>query len=333
MPKNLSPVVAMLTTTLLMVTGCADSRDERYSQLAQQALREQAAQNERLADQSQQIAEASQRLVAGDAEARKDLLAAQKQFTSELHSERASIDRQREEMEQERRNIAAQRHRDPIIAKTIGGVGLTLACLLPLLLAGYVIYSLNRSSDDSDALSELLIVEMTAEQPLLLPMAPRSVAALEHKHPPRKSSDESDRADGEWIIYPPHSRKGEHVVSHVVEIVTEVKDAAAVRAACQRLKLEQPSHGTARLFSGEAIGLIVRLPNWQYPVVFDVTTGQAKFDNYGGKWGKQQELDHFLQIYAVEATKIQARKKGHSVTEQQLADGSIKLTVQVGGAA
>lgn len=36
---------------------------------------------------------------------------------------------------------------------------------------------------------------------------------------------------------------------------------------------------------------------------------------------------------AVEKAKIEARKKGHSVTEQSLADGSIKLTVQVGGAA
>ena len=122
-------------------------------------------------------------------------------------------------------------------------------------------------------------------------------------------------------------------MSHVVEIKTEVKDAAAMRAACQRLKLEQPSHGTAKLFSGEATGLIVKLPGWKYAVVFDTGSGEAKFDNYGGTWGDQKQLDHFLQIYAVEATKIQARSKGHSVTEQNLANGSIKLTVNVGGAA
>ena len=122
-------------------------------------------------------------------------------------------------------------------------------------------------------------------------------------------------------------------MSHVVEIKTEVRDTAAVRAACQRLKLEQPSHGTARLFSGEATGLIVELPNWQYPVVFNTSTGEAKYDNYNGRWGEQLQLDHFLQAYAVEKTKIEARRKGHAVTEQQLADGSIKLTVQVGGAA
>ena len=121
-------------------------------------------------------------------------------------------------------------------------------------------------------------------------------------------------------------------MSHVVEIKTEVKDAAA-RSACQRLKLEPPSHGATRLFSGEATGLIVKLPNWQYPVVFDTNSGQAKYDNYNGRWGDRQQLDRFLQAYAVEKTKIEARRKGHAVTEQQLADGSIKLTINVGAAA
>ena len=50
-------------------------------------------------------------------------------------------------------------------------------------------------------------------------------------------------------------------------------------------------------------------------------------------WGEQQHLDAFLQTYAVEKAKVEARRRGHSVTEQPLADGSIKLTIQVGGAS
>ena len=195
MPKNLSPGVAMLMMTLLMAAGCADSRDEEFRQLAQQTIRQQAAQNERMAKQSQEIAQASRRLVQGDTEARKDLLAAQKQLTSELHSERANLDRQREEMERERQNIAAQRQRDPVIAAVLTNIGLTLACLLPLLLAGYIIYTLSRSSDDSDTLSELLVMEIVAEKPKLLPMAPRTVAALEHKPSSLDAPDEPNQAD------------------------------------------------------------------------------------------------------------------------------------------
>ena len=44
---------------------------------------------------------------------------------------------------------------------------------------------------------------------------------------------------------------------------------------------------------------------------------------------KQVELDRFLQAYAVEKAKLEARKAGHSATEHLLADGSIRVCVQV----
>ena len=120
-------------------------------------------------------------------------------------------------------------------------------------------------------------------------------------------------------------------MSHIVQIQTQVNDPEAVRAACRRLQLPEPTHGTAQLFSGQATGVIVQLPGWQYPVVCDMTTGQLKYDNFGGRWGEQAQLDRFLQIYAVEKARIEGRRSGHIVTEQTLSDGSIKLTIQVGG--
>ena len=122
-------------------------------------------------------------------------------------------------------------------------------------------------------------------------------------------------------------------MSHIVTIETEIRDASAIRAACSRLGLPEPVFGESRLFSGSKTGWIVQLPDWRYPVVCDVNTGKIDYDNYGGHWGDQQQLDRFMQGYAVEKAKIEARKKGHSVTEQQLEDGSIKVVVQIGGAA
>jgi hypothetical protein len=52
-------------------------------------------------------------------------------------------------------------------------------------------------------------------------------------------------------------------MSHIVTIQIKVHDPVAVTAACQRLNLAAPVQGTVRLFSGEATGLIVRLPGWQ----------------------------------------------------------------------
>jgi hypothetical protein len=34
---------------------------------------------------------------------------------------------------------------------------------------------------------------------------------------------------------------------------------------------------------------------------------------------------------AVEKARLEARKRGHAVVEQSLADGAVKLTIQVGG--
>ena len=122
-------------------------------------------------------------------------------------------------------------------------------------------------------------------------------------------------------------------MSHIVEIQSEVRDPAAIRAACGRLKLEDPAFEEVKLFSGTKTGWAVRLPEWRYPIVCDVETGRVEFDNFGGKWGDQKHLDQFLQAYAVEKTKIEARKQGRSVVERTLTDGSIKLTINVGGIA
>mgnify|MGYP001546501872 CR=1 FL=1 len=68
-------------------------------------------------------------------------------------------------------------------------------------------------------------------------------------------------------------------------------------------------------------------------VLFQLATGQLRYDNYQERWGKQAELERFLQGYAAEKALLEARRRGHSVTESKLADGSIKLTIHVGGAA
>ena len=120
-------------------------------------------------------------------------------------------------------------------------------------------------------------------------------------------------------------------MSHIVTIQVKIHDAAAIAAACQRLKLPAPTTGTTRLFSGEATGVAVQLPDWVYAVVCDTGSGQVRFDNFNGRWGDPKHLDRFLQAYAVEAAKAAARRKGHTVREEQLSDGSVKLTIQVGG--
>ena len=121
-------------------------------------------------------------------------------------------------------------------------------------------------------------------------------------------------------------------MSHVLTIETRVRDPAVVAQACERLKLPPPRQGTFQLFATQATGLAVELSGWKFPLVCDTHTGRLQYDNYGGRWGEVAQLNAFLQRYAVEAARLAARREGHTVLEQSLADGSIKLLIQVGGA-
>ena len=120
-------------------------------------------------------------------------------------------------------------------------------------------------------------------------------------------------------------------MSHIVHIQTEVRDPIAISSACTRLNLPQPVAGEHQVFMNREAGHAVQLPRWQYPIVCQAETGQVQYDNYEGRWGEPAQLDRFLQGYAVEKTKLEARRQGYDVTEQPLEDGSIRLTVQVGG--
>jgi hypothetical protein len=118
-------------------------------------------------------------------------------------------------------------------------------------------------------------------------------------------------------------------MSHIVEIRTQVHDAEAVQAACRRLSLPHPVEGTTKLYSSTAHGLAVQLPGWTYPVVCDLASGSLRYDNFNGRWGDPVQLDRFLQSYAIEKARLEARKQGRTVTEQALADGSVKLTIHL----
>jgi hypothetical protein len=118
-------------------------------------------------------------------------------------------------------------------------------------------------------------------------------------------------------------------MSHIVEVSAEVRDPLALASACRRLGLPEPAPGTARLFERQVAGLLVRLPGWTYPVIFDTHAGTVLFDNFEGRWGDRAHLDRLLQAHAVEALLLEARRRGRHVLERPLADGSIRLTIRL----
>ena len=116
-------------------------------------------------------------------------------------------------------------------------------------------------------------------------------------------------------------------MSHTATIKTQVRDRSAVEFACRRRNLPAPVEGEFRFGGTRNAGLGVNLRGWHYPLVCKLETGELAYDNYGGAWGEQKELDGFLQAYAVEKAKIEARKRGHSASERVESDGSIVVTI------
>jgi len=117
-------------------------------------------------------------------------------------------------------------------------------------------------------------------------------------------------------------------VSHTVTIKTKITDLVAIQAACQRLKLTQPTKGEVRLFDRVAQGIGVHLDGWRFPICVE-SDGNLLYDNFGGFWGTPERLDQFQQMYAVCKATIEVRKQGYQCSESVLADGSVRLNVMV----
>ena len=79
------------------------------------------------------------------------------------------MDAKRDELEQERREIAGRRNRDPIIASAIKHTGLILGCLAPLAICAFVIRQMQSQEPDHAAVAELLIQELTMPKILSVP--------------------------------------------------------------------------------------------------------------------------------------------------------------------
>jgi TolA-binding protein len=160
-----------VTVCLVALAGCEEN-DERLARFAEESTRQQAGQNREMAQLNREVSQTHQELVS---------------LQHDLEEQQAKVNRQRDLLESERREIAKQRHRDPIIAAAISSVGVMLACMVPLALAGYLLYCLRNQKDDP-VVTELLIEEMTSEQPTLLPRPQTSIALIEGQHEPEPPS-------------------------------------------------------------------------------------------------------------------------------------------------
>lgn len=155
--------LAFLALSPLLANSCRE-RDP----LVDEMVRQQATHHEIVARQSEELTKASQKLVEAEAQSRREQVESQAQLQAQIQSQRQDLDAQRNALESERREIAQQRFRDPLIASALIQVATLLIAALPLALLVYLT-RLSRSEPAHEPLSELLVHDITADTPLMFP--------------------------------------------------------------------------------------------------------------------------------------------------------------------
>ena len=145
---------------MLIIAGCENDEEQLRAWQQQQV--------EHLGRQSEQNAAAAKALVEADANARRELVLLER----DLQAERAEIGRQRDALEGERKVLALERQRAPMIAAALQGLGTTALAALPLVLCWLLLRNANGGAGSED-LENLLILNLTSKQsPLLLGYQP-----------------------------------------------------------------------------------------------------------------------------------------------------------------
>lgn len=154
--------VALLILTTLTMIGCDE--DERLAAMAERHMARQAEQTRQNSQLHREVAAGSKRLVEADAKSRVEMVVLQR----EVQAERATVGRQRDALELQRQELAAQRRRDALTAAAISSAAWLLACLLPVAVCWLLLVQRPKPAD-AGAVADALLDDMIAEQPVLLP--------------------------------------------------------------------------------------------------------------------------------------------------------------------
>jgi len=102
-------------------------------------------------------------------------------------------------------------------------------------------------------------------------------------------------------------------MSHTTTITASLKDEQACIDAAHECVAEIV-RGKLQLFDGTTVenGFGIQFKNWHYPVIIDLKTGEAKFDNFNGSWGDIAHLNKFIAHYSVHASAHAMRKRGQT---------------------
>jgi len=169
---------------ILIAAAVAGCEGERLGRLAEQTTREQSAQNQRVSQAHASLVQGSQQLIQAESHARRDLAKLQQ----DLHDERKQIQQQRDALQTERQALALARQQQSTWSSGLTALGVLLACLAPLVLAGIALVLLNRGAAPGDV-GNVLVEELARALEDHSPAARRAVARASRAVPRLPSPD------------------------------------------------------------------------------------------------------------------------------------------------
>lgn len=151
----------LMLIAIATMAGC-QTESERLVEMASRHADEQSQLSRETIELQTQLAEGTRQLVEADSRARRDFIA----LEASLGERQAELAKRHDELEDERRAIAKKRHYDPVVANAVLALGSLLACLLPLLLAAYLL-RMQFGEPEEHSVTELVLGEFGARQPEL----------------------------------------------------------------------------------------------------------------------------------------------------------------------
>jgi hypothetical protein len=161
---------------IVVVAGCSSS-DERFARMAMESTERQAEQNHEMSQLNREVAEGTKRISEAIAESRQEMLAME-----------TGLQVQRTRLEEERQALAKERYRESLLAPILDNLGVLLIVCLPLAICCLLLFNLRKQTDDDAAVCDLLIQEITADQPRLL--APPAIDRRTIEHEATSNEDE-----------------------------------------------------------------------------------------------------------------------------------------------
>ena len=155
--KGRGMIVWAVAALCAVSSGC-DGENEQLAAMAQQSTYQQAQQNAAMAENSRVVAEGSKALIEAEKQSRQEMISLQQ----DLRGDQAELGRQRDALERERRLQAATERRESLLAPALVTFGLLLACVAPLIVAGFSLVGLyiEPTREEGEALLTELWLEL-----------------------------------------------------------------------------------------------------------------------------------------------------------------------------